>query len=117
MIAKLKSPYVDRLNRPYATGDHKKRKVAEAFEALNELVRRLGGTTTSPPGRYIRIEAPKASELPAELARLGFTVMACGSTTRIVGADYVSPRTERLTHKVLSPFVECDVFEVTLSGK
>jgi hypothetical protein len=117
MIAKLKSPYVDRLNRPYATGDDKKRKMAEAFEALNELVRRLGGAVTSPPGRYVRIECPRGSELPAELAKLGCAVMACGSTTRIVGADYVSPRTERLTHKVLSPFVECDVFEVTLSGK
>src|SRR6476646_1190082 len=90
MIAKLKSPYVDRLNRPYATGDDKKRKVAEAFEALNSFIRRYGGAVTSPPGKVLRVEVSKGSPLPAKLAELGYNVAACGTVTRIVGADYVS---------------------------
>jgi hypothetical protein len=117
MIAKLKAPYVDRLNNPRSAGDDKRKREAEAFAALNEFVRRRGGSITSPPGRYVRIECPRGSELPTELAKLGFAVMACGSTTRVTGADYVSAKMERLTHTTPSAFVECDLFEITLSGR
>ena len=116
MIAKLKSPYVDRLNRPYATGDDKKRKVAEAFEALNSFIRRYGGAVTSPPGKVLRVEVPKGSPLPAKLAELGYNVAACGTVTRIVGADYVSPHDEFYGARA-SPFAEYLVFEIQTDGK
>ena len=116
MIAKLKHPYVDRLNRPYARGDDKKKQQAEAFEALNTFVRKHGGAIVSPPGRFVRIECPVGSVLPPRLAE-HYDVAHCGRVTRITGAPSVSARTERLTHAVPSAFTEMDVIEITLSGK
>jgi hypothetical protein len=118
MIAKLKSPYVDRLNRPYATGDDKKRKMAEAFEALNAFVRKHGGTTTSPPGKTLRIEVAKdsAAKLISKLTELGYNIAHCGFSTRIVGAAPSDPKTERRTRVVPSPFLEVCVLEIRTDG-
>jgi hypothetical protein len=118
MIAKLKSPYVDRLNPRNASGDDKKRQVAEAFEALNSLVQQCGGAITSQPGRYIRIECPKGSLLPEKLRELGFPLSDHGSVTRITGAQSYAKRMDEIMNGAPSPFAEYLVFETTLpSGK
>jgi hypothetical protein len=60
-------------NRPYASGDdNKKKQVAEAFAQLADFCRLRGGAVTSPPGRYVTVEAPKGSTLSDELQKLGF---------------------------------------------
>lgn len=118
-MAAVKTPYVDRLNPKYADNPNadRKRQQAEAFEALNVFVRKHGGSITSPPGRVLRIEAPKGSELPAKLRELKYVVVEHGSTTRIVGAAPSLGRAAERTYGAPSPFVECDVVEITLSGK
>jgi hypothetical protein len=83
---------------------------------MNEWVRRQGGFITSPPGKLLRIEVPKNSELPAKLRELGYNVAACGSETRVTGAQALTPRIERMTGAP-SAFVECDILEVRLDGK
>ena len=116
--ARLKGDWTSWRDKPYATGDDKKRQVAEVFAEIAEYCRRRGGAVTSPPGRYVTIECPRGSALPEELARLGFNIVDRGFTTRIVGADYVSPRAERLLGVAPpSPFQEMGVYEVTLGGK
>lgn len=118
--AKSKNPYIDWRNRPYASnpGAEQKRKEAAAFEALNEFVRRHGGFVTSPPGKTLRIEIAKdaSAKLTNELTRLGYRVMACGTTTRIVGAQALSHKAERLTGTP-SAFAEMDVLEIRLDGR
>ena len=116
MIAKLKHPYVDRLNPSYSINADKKKQQVEAFEALNTFVRKHGGSITSPPGRFVRIECPVGSVLPARLAE-HYDVAHCGRVTRITGAPSVSTKVERLTHAAPSAFTEMDVIEITLSGK
>jgi hypothetical protein len=115
--AKTKDAWTSWKNRPYATGDDRKKQQAEAFEALNQYVQRAGGAITSPPGKFVRIEAPKGSTLPAKLVELGYNIVERGFVSRIVGAAAISPKEERLTHAVPSPFVTYTVFELTLSGK
>jgi hypothetical protein len=90
--------------------------VAEAFESLNAFVRKHGGSITSPPGRYVRIEAPKGSTLPDELQKLGFNLVNRGTVSRVTGADYVKPADERFTGAP-SPFCEMACFEITLSKR
>ena len=118
--AKLKSPYVDRLNPRYASNPNaeQKRTLAEAFEALNEFIRRNGGAVVSPPGKVLRVEVLKDSVLPAKLAELGYNVMRCGSVTRVTGVTAsISAKAERLTHTVPTAFTEVDVLEIRLDGK
>jgi hypothetical protein len=116
MVAKLKAPYVDRLNPSRAAGDDNKKKTAEAFAAVSDFVRRHGGAVTSPPGKVLRIEVPKGSALPAKLTELGYIVVSHGSCTRITGTDYVKPADERFTGAP-SPFTEVDVLEIRLDGR
>jgi hypothetical protein len=56
---KTKADWTSWKNKPYATGDDKKKQQAEAFELLNSFVRHHGGSITSPPGRFVRIECPR----------------------------------------------------------
>jgi hypothetical protein len=114
--AKIKDTWGSWRNRPYAAGDDKKRQVAEAFESLNAFVRKHGGSITSPPGRCVRIEAPKGSTLPDELQKLGFNVVSHGSVSRVTGVGRVSPADE-FYNATPSPFAEYLLFEVTLGGK
>jgi hypothetical protein len=116
MVAKLKAPYVDRLNPSYGVNADQKKKTAEAFEALNLFVRRHGGAVTSPPGKILRIEVPKNSELPAKLTELGYIVAERGSVSRITGTDYVKPSDELYGSRA-SPFGEYDVLEIRMDGK
>lgn len=113
---KTKADWTSWKNKPYATGDDKKKQQAEAFELLNSFVRHHGGSITSPPGRFVRIECPRGSALPDELRKLGYNISERGTVTRISGVDYVKPADERFTGAP-SPFCEMDVFEITLSGK
>jgi hypothetical protein len=118
--AKLKAPYTDRLNPRYAVSVNaeQKRRQAEAFEALNEFIRRHGGFVTTPPGdKTLRVEVPKGSVLPARLRELGFAIVERGSVTRVTGAQAISPKVERATRTVPSAFCEMDVFEIRLDGK
>jgi hypothetical protein len=110
---KLKAPYTDRLNPQYGTNPNAERKQAEAFELLNSFVRHHGGSITSPPGRFVRIECPRGSALPDELRKLGYNISERGTVT---GVDYVKPADERFTGAP-SPFTECDVLEVRLDGR
>lgn len=112
---KFKAPYADRLNPQYGTNPNAERK-HEAFELLNSFVRHHGGSITSPPGRFVRIECPRGSALPDELRKLGYNISERGTVTRITSIDYVSPSAERFTGAP-SPFTEVDVLEITLSGK
>lgn len=116
---KLKNPYVDWRNRPYATnaGTEEKRRQAAAWEALNLLVRQHNGWVTSPPGKVLRIEVMKDSELPAKLRELRYNVVRCGSVTRVTGAPASNPVTERTTGAVPSAFCELDVIEIRLDGR
>jgi hypothetical protein len=113
---KLKAPYTDRLNPQYGTNPNAERKQAEAFELLNSFVRHHGGSITSPPGRFVRIECPRGSALPDELRKLGYNISERGTVTRITSMDYVSPADEKFTGAP-SPFAEYSVFEITLSGR
>jgi hypothetical protein len=115
---KLKAVYADRLNPRYAVDANaeQKRRQAEAWEALVEFTRRHGGFVTSPPGKVLRIEVPKNSELPAKLAELRFNVVQCGSVTRVTGALPISPRTERASGPP-SAFAEMDVLEIRTDGR
>ena len=117
--AKSKNPYIDWKNRPYASNPNaeQKRKEAEAFSALGDFIRRAGGWVVSPPGRTLRIEAMKGSPLPTKLRELGYHVAERESVTRITGAPSIDARTQRLTGVTPSAFLECDVIEITLSGK
>ena len=121
MTAKLKFPYVDRLN-PQKTanaGTEEKRKQGERWAALNEYIRRHGGAVVSVPGvKTLRVEVGKDSavKLTSELARLGYNVAQCGSVTRVSGAPSIRPRDERM-FGTPSAFTECDVIEVRLDGK
>jgi hypothetical protein len=117
--ARLEGDWTSWKNRPHATGDDKKRKQAEAFEALNTFVRKHNGWVTSPPGKTLRIEVMKDSsaKLADELTVLGYHVARCGSVSRTTGADYVSPKTERLTRTTPNAFTECDVLEIRLDGR
>jgi hypothetical protein len=116
--AKLKTPYIDWRNRPYASGNDQKKKQAEAFDAMNAFVRKHGGSIVSPPGnKTLRVEVPKGSELPAKLAELHFNVARCGSVTRITGAPSITAKVERETGVVPSAFLEMDVLEIRLDGK
>ena len=116
MVAKVKG-YIDRLNPRYGVSDDKKRRQAEAFEALVEFCRRLGGTVVSSPGRFVCIEAPRGSELPEKLRELGYPLSDCGSVTRIVGATNYTKRIDEMVNGTPSPFAEYLVFETTLSGR
>ena len=113
---KTKADWTSWKNKPYATGDDKTKQQAEAFELLNSFVRHHGGSITSPPGRFVRIECPRGSALPDELRKLGYNISERGTVTRLISMDYVSPSAERFTGAP-SPFCEMDVFEITLSGK
>jgi hypothetical protein len=110
---KTKADWTSWKNRPYAAGDDQKKKQAEAFELLNSFVRHHGGSITSPPGRFVRIECPRGSALPDELRKLGYNISERGTVT---GVDYVKPADERFTGAP-SPFTECDVLEVRLDGR
>src|SRR4249920_3516720 len=112
---KTKADWTSWKNKPYATGDDKKKQQAEAFELLNSFVRHHGGSITSPPGRFVRIECPRGSALPDELRKLGYNISERGTVTRIASMDYVSPSAERFAGAP-SPLCEMDVFELTLSG-
>lgn len=114
---KTKDAWTSWKNRPYATGDDQKKKTAEAFEILNEYVRRAGAVITSPPGKYVRIEAPKGSTLPAKLTEMGFDIVERGSVSRIVGSTNYATRLDEIMNGPPSPFVTYTVFELTLSGK
>jgi hypothetical protein len=115
---KTKDAWTSWRNRPYAAGDDRKKKQAEAFEALDSFVRRHGGFVVSPPGKILRIEVLKNSVLPAKLRELGYIVAEHGSVTRITGVTApISPKEERLTHTVPSAFAEMDVIEIRLDGK
>jgi hypothetical protein len=105
-------------NKPYAAnaGTEERRRQSERFSALSEFVRKHGGFVTSPPGKVLRIEAPKGSPLPAKLVELGYNVVSRGSTTRITGTDTINPAGERFVG-TLSPFTEVDVLEIRLDGK
>jgi hypothetical protein len=113
---KTKADWTSWKNKPYAAGDDKKKQQAEAFELLNSFVRHHGGSITSPPGRFVRIECPKDSLLPAKLRELGYIITDHGSVTRITGMDYVKPVDEKFTGTP-SPFAEYHVLEVRLDGK
>lgn len=63
------------------------------------------------------LKLQKARELPAKLRELKYVVVERGSTTRIVGAAPSLGRAAERTYGAPSPFVECDVVEITLSGK
>jgi hypothetical protein len=116
---KLKTPYIDRLNPRYADNPNadRKRQQAEAFEILNEYVRRAGAVITSPPGKFVRIEVPKGSELPTELAAMGYNLVSGGSVTRCIGATPARRRIDELTNGLPSAFCEMGIFETSLSGK
>jgi hypothetical protein len=114
MVAKLKPPYVDRLNPSYSVNADKKKQTAEAFEALNLLARQYGGAITSPPGRFVRIECPKGSPLPAKLTELGFNLVERGETMRVIGAQPLAPKIERETRTTPSPFSVMCIYETTL---
>jgi hypothetical protein len=89
MVAKLKAPDGDRLNPSYADNPNADRKrQAEAFESL----------------------------LPAKLRELGYIIAEHGTVTRVTGATLLDQRTERMAGAP-SAFTECDVIEITLSGK
>ena len=90
--ARVKDTWGSWRDRPYATGDDKKRKQAEAFEALNTFVRKHNGWVTSPPGRVLRIEVMKGSELATKLTELGYHVARCGTVSRTTGAPANLPR-------------------------
>jgi hypothetical protein len=113
---KLKAPYNDRLNPQYGTNSNAERKQAEAFELLNSFVRHHGGSITSPPGSFVRIECPRGSALPDELRKLGYNISERGTVTRLTSMDYVSPSAERFTGAA-SPFCEMDLLEIRLDGK
>jgi hypothetical protein len=113
---KTKADWTSWKNKPYATGDDKKKQQAEAFELLNSFVRHHGGSITSPPGRFVRFECPRGSALPDELRKLGYNISERGTVTRITSMDYVSPADEKFT-RAPSPFAEYSVFEITLSGR
>ena len=113
---KTKADWTSWKNKPYATGDDKKKQQAEAFELLNSFVRHHGGSITSPPGRFVRIECPRGSALPDELRKLGYNISERGTVARITSMDYVSPSAERFTGAP-SPFCEMDVFEIALDGR
>jgi hypothetical protein len=83
---------------------------------LNSFVRHHGGSITSPPGRFVRIECPRGSALPDELRKLGYNISERGTVARITSMDYVSPSAERFTGAP-SPFCEMDVFEIALDGR
>jgi hypothetical protein len=117
VVAKLKSPYVDRLNPRYAAGDDTKRQIAEAFASLVEFCQRHGAAVVSPPGRYVRIECPKSSLLPEKLRELGFPLSDHGSVTRIVGAQSYAKRMDEIMNGTPSPFAEYLVFETTLPSR
>ena len=93
-----------------------KTKLTEAFELLNSFVQHHGGSITSPPGRFVRIECPRGSALPDDLRKLGYNISERGPVTRITSMDYVSPFAERFTGAP-SPFCEMDVFEIALDGQ
>jgi hypothetical protein len=118
--AKSKNDWTSWRNKPYAAspGAEQRRKEAEAFEALNQLIRRHGGFVTTPPGKLLRIEVMKNSELPAKLTELGYNVAQCGTITRVTGVTApISAKAERLSGVVPSAFLECDILEVRLDGK
>jgi hypothetical protein len=117
MNAKLKFPYVDRLNPKYGAGNDKKKQTAEAFETLNAFVRRNGGTITSPPGKFVRIECPRDSELPAKLTEMGFDLVERGETMRVAGSTNYATRLDELMNGAPSPFSIMRVYETTLGGK
>ena len=106
-------------DKPRATNPNaeQKRKLAEAFEILNEYVRRAGAVITIPPGKFVRIEAPKGSTLPAKLAELGYNIVECGFVSRIVGSTNYATQLDEIMNGAPSPFVTYTVFELTLSGK
>jgi hypothetical protein len=116
MIAKLKAPYVDRLNNPRSAGDDKKRQIAEAFESLNLFAQKHGGIITSPPGRFVTIEVPQGSGLPAKLADLGFNIVRRGDTMRVTGTDY-RKAADQIYSGAPSPFAVYEIFETTLDRK
>lgn len=116
--AKLKNPYVDWKNRPFATNAsaEERRRQSERFSALSEFIRKHGGFVTSPPGKVLRVEVMKGSVLPAKLAELGYNVVSHGSVSRVVGIDRVSP-TDEFYNGTPSPFAEYAVFEIRLDGR
>jgi len=62
--AKLKSPYTDWKNRPYASNPNaeERRRRTERWHGLNTLIAKFGGWVTSPPpGPTLRIEIAKDS--------------------------------------------------------
>jgi hypothetical protein len=117
MVAKTKN-YIDWKNRPFAkdANAEQKRQQAERFSALAEWIRIRGGFVTSPPGKVLRIEVPKNSELPAKLRELGYITVSHGSISLIVGTDYVRPSDELYGSRA-SPFAEYDVLEIRTDGR
>ena len=110
--ARLKGDWTSWRNKPYASGDDRRKKQAEAFDAMNAFVRKHGGSIVSPPGnKTLRVEVPKGSELPAKLVELHFNVARCGSVTRVTGAPSITAKMERETGVVSSAFLEMDVLE------
>jgi hypothetical protein len=115
MVAKLKSPYVDWKNRPYAASrSDEAEKRAALWHAFCDFVRKHSGQITTPPGsRIATLETEVGSALPLRLADLGYQLVACGRVTRIVGADYVKPADERFTGTP-SAFAERELYDVPL---
>ena len=68
--------------RTNATSAEEKRRLNEAWSALNYFVGQHGACV-SPPGKMLRIEVMKDLLLPAKLSELGFNVRHVNQNTRI----------------------------------
>jgi hypothetical protein len=122
---KLKNPYVDWKNRPYATDANaeEKRQRAERFEALNQFVTEHHSWVVSAPGnKRVRIEAPPnmSSALAGKLTNLGYRVAIGGPATRIVPNAITENFKDAAGKPVVrqhAGIVDVDVLEITLPGK
>ena len=100
---KYAQPHLDPLNpnrtEPTAGVSEQRRNL---WDALNAYVMSHGGAVVSVPHhRELRIEIPKDSAIPTELARLGYDPRLCGSTTRIAAGAFTC----------------VDIVEIVLPGK
>jgi hypothetical protein len=89
------------------------------WDAVNEYVRESGGWITSVPGvSLIRIEAPQGSALPSKLTALGYTVVHCGSGTRLTPSGTVETIGTRSAPIIRhhAGFVPIEILEISLPG-